>query len=47
MATVIDVITWQKKMIPLLRGASFRTQKKCVQPSWRLNYGGVYVVQLV
>ncbi len=41
MYTVIDVITAPEKLIPLLSGASFRTQKIAFSPA------GAYILQLV
>ena len=35
----------QKKIIATTVGASFRTPN-CVQPSWRLNYGGVVITSI-
>ncbi len=43
LATVVDVIQRQKKLIPLPRGASFRAKK--IALSWRLNYGGAYALE--
>ncbi len=45
--TVIDVITAPEKINSTSEWRIFTTQKIAFSPSWRLNYGGVYVQQLV
>ena len=45
--TVIDVITAPEKINSTYEWRIFRTQKIAFSPSWRLNYGGAYVQQLV
>ena len=45
--TVIDVITAPEKINSTSEWRIFRTQKIAFSPSWRLNYGGTYVLQLV
>ncbi len=47
MYTVIDVITAPEKINSTSKGRIFQSQKNCVEPSWRLNYGDAYALQLV
>ncbi len=47
MITVIDVITAPEKINSTSEWRIFRAQKIAFSPSWRLNYGGAYVQQLV
>ena len=42
--TVIDVITAPEKINSTSEWRIFRTQKIAFSPSWRLNYGGAYIV---